>query len=158
MTYDKKNGKKSVCLAEFLLVSAVFVLSPVFTARSVSLPKAPDTLFLTAVFIVKTVFAAAYEEALYRVYLPFRLHSFCTEKAAPFNRSFLLSELPPILFFALAHRYAGVYTVLYACAAGCLFRFIYKKLAGRYSRLLGFISVCALHSAHNLAVFYGMVF
>ena len=155
MIYDKKN---LICLAEFLLILSVFVLPPIVSARNFTLPEPPEPLLLNVVFILKIICAAVYEELLYRVYLPFRLQSFYTQKAVPFNRSFLLSELPPILFFALAHRYAGVYTVLYACAAGCLFRFIYKKLAGRYSRLLGFISVCALHSAHNLAVFYGMVF
>lgn len=148
MIYDKKN---LICLAEFLLILSVFVLPPIVSARNFTLP---EPLLLNVVFILKIICAAVYEELLYRVYLPFRLQSFYTQKAVPFNRSFLLSELPPVLFFALAHRYLGLFNVLYAFAAGCIFRLVYKRLRIKHHFWVCAAFISALHSAHNLTLLY----
>ena len=78
MIYDKKN---LICLAEFLLILSVFVLPPIVSARNFTLPEPPEPLLLNVVFILKIICAAVYEEMLYRVYLPFRLQSFYTQKA-----------------------------------------------------------------------------
>ena len=151
MIYDKKN---LICLAEFLLILSVFVLPPIVSARNFTLPEPPEPLLLNVVFILKIICAAVYEELLYRVYLPFRLQSFYTQKAVPFNRSFLLSELPPVLFFALAHRYLGLFNVLYAFAAGCIFRLVYKRLRIKHHFRVCAAFISALHSAHNLTMHY----
>ena len=61
----------------FVECTAVFVfllVPPLFSAEPFRLPPKPDGLYAQSIFCVRTLCAALYEEVLYRLYVPHRLH------------------------------------------------------------------------------------
>ena len=112
MHFDKKTIR---ILLEFIFIFSIFVLPPILNTGN----------FNILAFMGKMVFLASYEEILYRIYLPFRIKSFYGENSGFFKSCFLSSEVFPILCFAFAHRYMGSFNVLYAMAAGIIFRLLY---------------------------------
>ena len=66
--------------------------------------------------------AAFYEEVLYRFYLPEQLLNFTKSKALGF-----IFEIISLLFFAFAHLYLGVFSVINAAFAHIVLRFCFKK-------------------------------
>ena len=117
MHFDKKTLR---FLLEFIFIFTIFVLPPMLNKRDFTPPPQPEGFFYVLVFISKIVFFAAYEEILYRIYLPYRIKSFYGENPESFKSAFAAYEILPVIFFALAHRYLGPFNVLYAAAAGII--------------------------------------
>ncbi len=155
MRFDKM---KKINLLEFIAIFVVFVLPSMLNNEEFKGIQVPSSTYDYFILILKVVFLASYEEALYRLYLPFRLGSFFDNSEGIFkNHSkfyFFPVEFMPILFFSLAHRYLGFFSVLYAFFMGCVFRILYLFLKKRCSILSAFIIVALLHSANNLLVIY----
>ena len=102
---------------------------------------------LTAIFS-----AALYEEAVYRVFLPFALRYLLTKKESSSKYIYIFIELISILFFALGHRYLGLSAVINAVIGGIILRLCFLITKNPLQ--------CALsHSAYNLlAVLLSSVF
>lgn len=162
MYFDKKTIR---ILLEFIFIFTIFVLPPILNSRDFILPPRPEGFFYILVFISKIVFFAAYEEILYRLYLPYRIKSFYGQAINSLKYYFWISEIFPIIFFALAHRYLGMFNVLYAAVAGIIFRalyiFIQKKSADKYSTtnasIKAALCIILLHSVHN-GIIYILIF
>ena len=162
MHFDKKTLR---FLLEFIFIFTIFVLPPMLNKRDFTPPPQPEGILYVLVFILKIVFFAAYEEILYRIYLPYRIKSFYGENPESFKSAFAVSEILPVIFFALAHRYLGPFNVLYAAAAGIIFRVLYvliqKKASTKCSITIASIKaalcVIVLHSVHN-GIIYLLIF
>ncbi|AAS11834.1 MULTISPECIES: CPBP family intramembrane glutamic endopeptidase [Treponema] len=162
MHFDKKTLR---FLLEFIFIFTIFVLPPMLNKRDFTPPPQPEGFFYVLVFISKIVFFAAYEEILYRIYLPYRIKSFYGENPESFKSAFAVYEILPVIFFALAHRYLGPFNVLYAAAAGIIFRVLYvliqKKASTKCSITIASIKaalcVIVLHSVHN-GIIYLLIF
>lgn len=129
------------------------ILPPVLTSSSFRLPAVPLYPYDKAVFVCSLVLAAAYEEALYRMYLPYRLDTVLPRKRPNTSRT-LLIEAAVIIVFALAHRYLGRYSMLFAAGAGALFRVLYLTVKKRAPRFIAFLCITAVHSGWNISVYY----
>lgn len=162
MHFDKKTLR---FLLEFIFIFTIFVLPPMLNKKDFTPPPQPESFFYVLVFISKIVFFAAYEEILYRIYLPYRIKSFYGENPESFKSAFAVYEILPVIFFALAHRYLGFLNVLYAAAAGIIFRSLYvliqKKSSAKCSITIASIKaalcVIVLHSVHN-GIIYLLIF
>ena len=162
MHFDKKTLR---FLLEFIFIFTIFVLPPMLNKRDFTPPPQPEGILYVLVFILKIVFFAAYEEILYRIYLPYRIKSFYGENPESFKSAFAAYEILPVIFFALAHRYLGSFNVLYAAAAGIIFRVLYvliqKKASAKRSITIASIKealcVIVLHSVHN-GIIYLLIF
>ena len=162
MHFDKKTLR---FLLEFIFIFTIFVLPPMLNKRDFTPPPQPEGILYVLVFISKIVFFAAYEEILYRIYLPYRIKSFYGENPESFKSAFAAYEILPVIFFALAHRYLGPFNVLYAAAAGIIFRVLYiliqKKSSAKFSIKMSSIKaalcVIVLHSVHN-GIIYLLIF
>lgn len=162
MPFDKKSLR---ILLEFIFIFLVFVLPPILNNRDFAPPPPPKGIFYILVFISKIVFSSAYEEILYRIYLPYRIKSFYGKTPQTFKSYITASEGLPIIFFALAHRYLGLFNVLYAMAAGIIFRILYvliqKKSDTRcsiiHASIKAALCIILLHSAHN-GIIYLLIF
>ena len=162
MHFDKKTLR---FLLEFIFIFTIFVLPPMLNKRDFTPPPQPEGILYVLVFILKIVFFAAYEEILYRIYLPYRIKSFYGENPESFKSAFAAYEILPVIFFALAHRYLGPFNVLYAAAAGIIFRVLYvliqKKASTKCSITIASIKaalcVIVLHSVHN-GIIYLLIF
>lgn len=162
MHFDKKTLR---FLLEFIFIFTIFVLPPMLNKRDFTPPPQPEGILYVLVFISKIVFFAAYEEILYRIYLPYRIKSFYGENPESFKSAFAAYEILPVIFFALAHRYLGPFNVLYAAAAGIIFRVLYvliqKKASTKCSITIASIKaalcVIVLHSVHN-GIIYLLIF
>ncbi len=160
MRFDKM---KKINFLEFIIIFAIFVIPPLFSNEkfiAFVVPKNPYDLIL---FILKIIALASFEELLYRIYLPFRIESFfdSNETSLQYFKAhkgyFFCSELLPIIFFALAHRYLGLWNVVYAFAMGIIFRFIFVFMKRRFSLISAFLVVAILHSAHNFVAILASV-
>ncbi len=162
MHFDKKTLR---FLLEFIFIFTIFVLPPMLNKRDFTPPPQPEGILYVLVFISKIVFFAAYEEILYRIYLPYRIKSFYGENPESFKSAFAAYEILPVIFFALAHRYLGPFNVLYAAAAGIIFRVLYvliqKKSSAKCSittaSIKAALCVIVLHSVHN-GIIYLLIF
>ncbi|AIN94727.1 CPBP family glutamic-type intramembrane protease [Treponema putidum] len=158
MCFDKKSIR---ILLEFIFIFTVFVIPPMLNTRAFIPPNKPEGFFYSLIFISKIVFFAAYEEILYRIYLPYRIKSLYGQRAHTIKYCFWSSEIFPIIFFALAHRYLGFLNVLYAMAAGIIFRILYvliqKKFGTKYSparaSITAAVCVIFIHSVHNCIIY-----
>ena len=74
MKWNGFNKNDALLFIEFAAVFAFLLLPPLFSAVPFTLPPKPIGLYAQCVFYFYTVFAAAYEEILYRLYTPNRLH------------------------------------------------------------------------------------
>ncbi|MCI7564820.1 MAG: CPBP family intramembrane metalloprotease, partial [Spirochaetia bacterium] len=72
------------------------------------------------------LFSAFYEEILYRLYIPEQIKSFVCKIKSNFT-VFVISEIPVLFLFALAHKYNGIFAVFNAGFAYIILRFFYKK-------------------------------
>lgn len=162
MHFDKKTLR---FLFEFIFIFIIFVLPPMLNNRDFTPPPRPEGAFYILLFMSKIVFFSAYEEILYRIYLPYRIKSFYGKNTDRFNSAFAVSEITPVIFFALAHRYLGFFNVLYAMAAGIIFRILYvliqKKFGTKCSITRAGINaalcIILLHSVHN-GIIYLLIF
>ncbi len=101
----KRNGfnRKDVLLfIECTLVFAFLLLPPLFSAVPFSLPLKPAGLYAQCIFWFYTLCAATYEETLYRLYTPNRLHRIYSDYIKPrllgnFAASESNSEVPVCL-------------------------------------------------------------
>ena len=157
MHFDKKTLR---FLLEFIFIFTIFVLPPMLNKRDFTPPPQPEGFFYVLVFISKIVFFAAYEEILYRIYLPYRIKSFYGENPESFKSALAVYEILPVIFFALAHRYLGFLNVIYAAAAG-LYVLIKKNSSAKCSITIASIKaalcVIVLHSVHN-GIIYLLIF
>lgn len=76
--------------------------------------------------ILGFVFAAFYEEVIYRFYLPEILISFVFKKIGK-KSALILSEVLALIIFSLAHLYLGGFAVINAIAGHCILRLCFKK-------------------------------
>ena len=157
---------------QFLLVFECTVLcalivSPLCFSGPFTLPPKPAGLYAQLSFCLTVAFAAAYEELLYRVYIPNRLHilhEVCVRRfgASRFplishikdgRPALFVTEMPAILLFAAAHHYLGITSVCFAACAGAVFRFGYLRLRRRFPPSAGIAIIILLHSIWNVCVY-----
>ena len=119
---------------------SIFFLKENLNATNV--PSLPST-FIEWIFVILTfLFGAFYEEVLYRLYLPqiLKIFLFPTFNEKTKNKENLLIEIPPILIFALAHRYLGWIGVFNAASSAFILRICFLKTknicAGTFSHFL----------------------
>ena len=74
MKWNGFSKKDALLFIEFAAVTAFLLLPPLFSAAPFILPPKPAGLYAQCVFCFYTICAAAYEEILYRLYTPNRLH------------------------------------------------------------------------------------
>ncbi|UTC63497.1 CPBP family intramembrane metalloprotease [Treponema sp. OMZ 788] len=161
MYFDKKTLK---ILFEFIFIFVIFVLPPILNNKTFTPPPQPEGFFYILIFISKIVFLAAYEEILYRIYLPYRIKSFY-EKNSQNCKLAAVSEILPIIFFASAHRYLGIFNVLYAAAAGIIFRSLYVIIQNKFlakcslsnASIKAALCIILFHSVHN-GIIYLLIF
>ncbi|WP_253728942.1 CPBP family glutamic-type intramembrane protease [Treponema sp. OMZ 857] len=162
----------------------LLLLPPLFSAVPFTLPPKPIGLYAQCVFYFYTVFAAAYEEILYRLYTPNRLHCIYTGYIEPRLQEnwktsecpvhlplpsflcvccknntgvffeFFLTEFPAHLLFTLAHRYLGLSSMIFAAGAGIVFRIAYLKLKQVFHPAVSITLVAAVHGLWNIGVYY----
>ena len=83
MKWNGFNKNDVLLFIECALVFAFLLLPPLFSAVPFTLPPKPEGLYAQCVFYFYTVFAAAYEEILYRLYTPNRLHRIYNDYIKP---------------------------------------------------------------------------
>lgn len=184
MKRNSFNQKDGFLFIEFATVVTFLLLPPLFSAEPFTLPPKPAGLYAQGVFYFCTMCAAAYEELLYRLYTPNRLHYIyssyiepqlrkkipATEYSArlpilPFSPlrcenypasifTLCLTELPALLLFTLAHRYLGVASMLFAAGAGVLFRIAYLRCRRVFHPAVSIAVVAAVHGLWNIGVYY----
>lgn len=154
-----------IFFVECAVVFTFFLVPPLFSVQVFILPPRPTGLYAQSVFFLKLFAAAFYEELLYRYYTPNRLLRMyeiwrCKQLSHPAKPTacekigvFLLTEFPAIAVFALAHRYLGMYSVLFAACAGFVFRFAYIRLTYFFSVPLSIGIVGMIHGFWNLGVY-----
>ena len=133
--------KMIVCYCA-LIVSALFWNYIAKITGKTELPpfNLPTTFNKRLLLFASAFVLASYEEMLFRFFLP--------ERGLAIVKS-IAAELIPIVLFALAHRYLGLYAVCNAlCAAVILRLALYKKLH--------IAVLCAVHSAYNITIFIVM--
>ena len=74
MKWNGFNKNDTPLFIECALVFAFLLVPPLFSAVPFTLPPKPEGLYAQCVFYFYTLCAAAYEEILYRLYTPNRLH------------------------------------------------------------------------------------
>ena len=83
MKWNGFSKKDALLFIEFAAVTAFLLLPPLFSAAPFILPPKPAGLYAQCVFCFYTICAAAYEEILYRLYTPNRLHCIYTDYIEP---------------------------------------------------------------------------
>lgn len=129
-------------------------------------PPKPQSWFEISILVLRTLLFAAYEEVLYRLYLPFRIKSFYGTNPEKFRTYFTASEVFPVIFFAAAHRYLGLFNVLYALTVGIIFRVLYFtlkkkieiKIEQKKAIIIAALIVILIHSFNNLIVYLNFIF
>ena len=74
MKWNGFNKNDILLFIEFAAVTAFLLLPPLLSAAPFTLPLKPIGLYAQCVFCFYTIYTAAYEEVLYRLYTPNRLH------------------------------------------------------------------------------------
>ena len=70
MKWNGMTQKENLLFIECALVFAFLLVPPLFSSVPFTLPPKPEGLYAQCVFCFYTVYAAAYEEVLYRLYTP----------------------------------------------------------------------------------------
>ena len=160
MKWNGFSKKDALLFIEFAAVTAFLLLPPLFSAAPFILPPKPAGLYAQCVFCFYTICAAAYEEILYRLYTPNRLHHIYAgyikprlPENSPAAKVFL-TEFPALLLFTLAHRYLGLSSMLFAAGAGIVFRLAYLKLKQVFHPAVSIALVAAVHGLWNIGVYY----
>lgn len=135
---QKKDLKKNKNRFFKLIVNSVlcflslFALGMIFNfiafhfsqkTNAIFLPETKKEVFYIA---LSFLFSAFYEEILYRLYIPEQIKSFVCKIKSNFT-VFVISEIPVLFLFALAHKYNGIFAVFNAGFAYIILRFFYKK-------------------------------
>ena len=184
MKWNGFNKNDVLLFIECALVFAFLLLPPLFSAVPFTLPPKPAGLYTQCVFCFYTICAAAYEEILYRLYTPNRLHRIyndyikpllqknppaakCSARLPLSSFSYICSEnniasffelcfteFPALLLFTLAHRYLGLSSMLFAAGAGIVFRIAYLKLKQVTHPAASIALVAAVHGLWNIGVYY----
>ncbi|MEL3905764.1 MAG: CPBP family glutamic-type intramembrane protease [Treponema sp.] len=153
----KRFSYPSFILLECAAVFIFFLLPPLFADRPFVLPPAPKGLYNQTVFFLTVIGAAAYEELLYRFYTPHRLHTICHLYFPAITGGtaacFLLTEFPALLLFAAAHRYLGIGSVVFAAAAGAVFRAAYIGFQRIFHPAISLSLLVLVHSLWNMGVY-----
>lgn len=139
---------------EFSVVCIFFVLPSLLHNIPVTIPTKPHLLADTIIIFFRVFAAAAYEELLYRAYLPDRLLLLLEKHSLPMPKKQLFAESFAVVCFALAHRYLGEASVIFAAGAGILFRILYCFIRRKHIRIIAFCTVWVLHGCWNSAVYY----
>lgn len=150
MNYDKKMIIRN--FAEFMIIFTILILPPMVCTESPVLPAKPDTVLQYFLLILKVILSAAYEEVLYRLYLPFRLKTLLKKSAA--KSYFFLTEIMPAVFFGSAHFYLGIVNGIYAFAAGGIFRILYISFKTKFGIYSALCLIICIHTVHNLIVIF----
>lgn len=138
--------KKRALLIEIAVVCILLVLPPVFFPSSGPIQQ-PSSGFYTAIlFFFAVNLLVIYEELLYRLWFPGRL-----SVLVPDNKA--VTELIPLLLFALAHRGSGWASVAVALAAGGLLRFIYLRTEKKGGSRTAFILISSIHALWNWTLY-----
>ncbi|MBR1638724.1 MAG: CPBP family intramembrane metalloprotease [Treponema sp.] len=118
----------TVCLLFcFSLFIKFFSTLPYFSSAAASISvKTPDSLPAWIFCILNFLFAAFYEEIIYRFYLPDALYALISRRC---TKTFVLiiCEVFAALTFAAAHLYLGIFSVINAALAHIVLRLCYKK-------------------------------
>lgn len=77
------NRKDTFLFIECTVLFVLLLLPPLFSAGPFTLPPKPEGLYAHCVLCFNTICAAAYEELLYRLYTPNRLHLIYTDYIKP---------------------------------------------------------------------------
>ena len=147
--------KMVVCYCA-LIASALFWN---YIAKITGKTELPPFMFPQSVDKRRLLFASAFvlasdEEMLFRFFLPERGLAIVKSIAAAYKKTeqpvaVIVAELIPIVLFALAHRYLGLYAVCNALCAAVILRFaLYKKMH--------IAVLCTVHSAYNITIFIVM--
>ena len=83
MKWNGFNKNDVLLFIECALVFAFLLVPPLFSAVPFTLPPKPAGLYAQCVFYFYTLCAAAYEEVLYRLYTPNRLHRIYNDYIKP---------------------------------------------------------------------------
>ncbi|WP_428768927.1 CPBP family glutamic-type intramembrane protease [Treponema sp. HNW] len=166
--FRKKNGFfaiKNLFVPAFgmLLCYCALILSALFwnyaakVSGNTELPSLifPQTFDKRLLLYASAIVLASYEEMLFRFFLPecglAIIHDIAPESEKS-KSGFVLkaaAETIPIVLFALAHRYLGLFAVGNALCAAIILRLaLYKKL---HIALL-----CAVHAAYNITIFIAL--
>lgn len=147
--------KMVVCYCA-LIVSALFWNYIAKITGKTELPpfNLPTTFNKRLLLFASAFVLASYEEMLFRFFLPERGLAIVKSIAAAYKKTeqpvaVIVAELIPIVLFALAHRYLGIYAVCNALCAAVILRFaLYKKMH--------IAVLCTVHSAYNITIFIVM--
>lgn len=108
------------CISLFIKFFSMVI--PVNNFSNVDTVVLPQTFVSWIFCILKFVFAAFFEETIYRFYLPEALLNFFEKK-----RNSIWIEIIVTLLFALAHIYLGVFAVINAVLAHVVLRITFIK-------------------------------
>lgn len=180
---DSIDKNERFLVLEYAVVLVCLLIPPLFSVQPFILPAKPKGWCGWGFFCLSTVCWAAYEEILYRLYSPHRLHIiyrryivprvhaaqerqllperggntclllFYKKLTAGKITAFFFTELPAILLFTFAHRYLGVLSMLFAAIAGTVFRLAYILLTRVLSPARSILLVSAVHGAWNMGVY-----
>ena len=147
--------KMVVCYCA-LIVSALFWNYIAKITGKTELPpfNLPTTFNKRLLLFASAIVLASYEEMLFRFFLPERGLAIVKSIASAYEKpeqpvAVIAAELIPIVLFAFAHRYLGLYAVCNALCAAVILRFaLYKKLH--------IAVLCAVHSAYNITIFIAL--
>lgn len=139
-----------------LIVSALFWNYIAKITGKTELPPfyLPKTFDKHLLLFTSAIVLASYEEILFRFFLPERGLALIKSIVSAYEKpeapvAVIAAELIPIVLFALAHRYLGLYAVCNALCAAVILRFaLYKKMH--------IAVLCAVHSAYNITIFIAL--
>ncbi len=140
MTKNKRVFIEITLVFLFLVFPPLFVspADPPFQGQLLALPP--------VLFVITVLLLAFSEELLYRAYLPWRLKVLLPERK-------WLTESIPLLFFALGHRYLGWQSVVFALAAGSLFRLLFIFVSKKKGPVAALAVNGTVHGLWNLALY-----
>lgn len=126
-------GSSFICnfsAQKFLNSENSFVNSQVFVEN-------PQGFFDFLICIFNLLFAAFFEEVIYRFYIPFGIKNFLFRKVFDENQSksytifeksiLLFIEIVAMLIFSFSHRYLGIFSVVNAAVAHLVLRFSFIR-------------------------------
>ena len=112
----------------YLLLNFISLLFHYTAPESVDVPR-PSTFTSWLFCILNFIFAAFYEEVVYRFYLTDSLTDLLTKISPIFESKITLvvCEIITAILFALAHGYMGIFAIINALIAHFVLRYTYKK-------------------------------
>lgn len=152
--FPKPKVNKKSCLgksfAAFCAIIAIYAVISSFAKNNFcAAPSKTNAQWI--VFFLGVFCAAAFEESLYRFYLPQSLLFFIQNtKLQSTNTTFakilqFTAEVLCVLLFGLAHKYLGIFAILNAIADGIILRLLAKRT--------NIICCWLVHSIYNCTIF-----